>query len=136
MCSSCGRNHGPVSFRPFGRPVEPLVHSPERVEVVRIREVCMLDDAVRVRIRSCPSPRGCRLGCWCRPYYYAYWQKKLPNYETASPGIYNIDKWKYFLKLPGYSLTLTYPILLIYGVFFQTRIYSTQRPGTATFLNK
>ena len=40
------RNHSPVSFRPFGDPVEPLVHSPERVEAARVCGVCAVDDAV------------------------------------------------------------------------------------------
>ncbi len=31
---------------PIRRPVEPLVHSPERVEAARVGGVCVVDDAV------------------------------------------------------------------------------------------
>ena len=37
---------------PIRRPVEPLVHSPERVEAARVGGVCVVDDAVGECVRA------------------------------------------------------------------------------------
>src|SRR3981189_3243256 len=44
--SSWRRHHTPVSLRPFGGAVEPLVHAPEAVHSARIGRIAVVDNAV------------------------------------------------------------------------------------------